>query len=200
MRKNLDRILEEIFKHEGGYVDHPKDPGGATNMGITRRVLAEWRKVSPWWDLPKSSVKTLSKAEAKEIYIKNYWNKVQGDVLPDGVDYTVADFGVNSGPSRSVKGLQTVLGVTPDGVIGPKTLEALRKTDPEKIIEGMFKYRMDFLRSLKTWDTFGEGWTSRVTRVRKVSLDLAGNQFVQEEDSPNILRVIIRLILKLLGR
>lgn len=196
--------MDEIFYHEDGYVDHPKDPGGATNMGITHKTLAAWRKVSPWSDLPKSEVKNLSKDEARKIYEANYWRAVKGDDLPSGVDLFVMDYGVNSGPSRAVKALQTVVGVPADGVIGPVTLEAVRKTDPLKIVNELYKYRMQYLRSLKTWSTFGKGWTRRVDSVHKVSQELVGRKTPNPDElkggSSDLLQTILRLILKLLGK
>lgn len=205
MKENFDKIMEEIFRQEGGYVDHPSDPGGATNMGITHRTLASWRKIVPYTSLPKSEVKSLKKAEALSIYKANYWNKVKGDQLPSGVDCFTMDYGVNSGPDRSIKTLQRALGVTQDGVIGPNTLEALRKTNPVKVIEQMYEYRMAFLRGLKTWGSFGRGWTKRCDSVKALSLRLAGQPTKTKTSKPeveetNLLGLIIKIILKLLGR
>lgn len=202
MKQNYDRILEEIFRHEGGYVDHPSDPGGATNMGITHKTLASWRKVTPWSVLPKSEVKNLKKQEAAKIYEANYWKAVRGDDLPGGVDCYTMDYGVNSGPSRAIRDLQAVLGVTVDGVIGPNTLEALRKSDPVKVVTELHGRRMAFLKGLKTWGTFGRGWTIRTESVLKLSQELAratpkGNQ---STGSVNLLAILVKFILNLLRR
>ncbi|WP_082555208.1 glycoside hydrolase family 108 protein [Devosia sp. Root635] len=115
MDRNFARALSAVLKQEGGYVDHPADPGGATNMGITHKTLARWRMVSPWWKLPKSAVMELQRPEAAKIYRANYWDAVRGDDLPSGLDLALFDFAVNSGPGRAVKMLQTIVGVTADG-------------------------------------------------------------------------------------
>lgn len=202
MRKNYAKILDEIFKHEGGYVDHPKDPGGATNMGITHKTLARWRNVSPWYNLPKSEVKNLTKAEAAKIYEANYWKAVRGDDLPSGVDCYTMDFGVNSGPNRAIRELQAVLKVTVDGVIGPNTLKALKEADPFEVVAGLHSRRMAFLRGLKTWGTFGKGWSRRTESVLKLSQELAyaAPKGEQTMGSGNLLAVIIKFILNLLRR
>lgn len=202
MKQNYDRILEEIFRHEGGYVDHPSDPGGATNMGITHKTLASWRKVSPWTNLPKSEVKNLKKQEAAKIYEANYWKAVRGDDLPSGVDCYTMDYGVNSGPSRAIRDLQAVLGVTVDGVIGPNTLEALRKSDPLKVVTALHGRRMAFLKSLKTWGTFGRGWSKRTESVLKLSQELsyAKPRGEQTAGSGNLLAILVKFILNLLRR
>jgi lysozyme family protein len=169
MRENFERIMDEIFKHEGGYVDHPRDPGGATNMGITFATLRAYRGKA----ITKADVKALTKAEAREIYRKNYWNKVSGDDLPSGVDLCTMDGAVNSGPSRGVRWLQRAVGANADGQIGPKTIAAADEAPLAQTINRMCDDRMNFLRGLGTWSTFGTGWTRRVTSVRKVALELA---------------------------
>src|SRR5688572_21931612 len=118
MRSNFEAVLSHEFKEEGGYVDHPKDPGGATNMGITHKTLANWRRISPWWKLDKVEVKNLTRAEASEIYRAKYWDLTQGDKLPAGVDLAVMDFAVNSGPARAAKALQRIVKAKVDGLIG----------------------------------------------------------------------------------
>lgn len=173
---NFDKCLSEILKHEGGYVDHPADPGGATNMGITHKTLARWRNVSPWWDVSKADVKSLERAEASKIYKKLYWNVIGGNALPGGLDLALFDFAVNSGPSRAVKYLQRILKVRRDGALGPITLGAtrdyVRKTGALALIDALCASRMSFLRALSTFSTFGRGWTRRVTHVRKSALGL----------------------------
>ena len=120
----FDQCLDEVLRHEGGYVDHPSDPGGATNMGITRKTLARWRQVSPWWKLDKAAVRGLERAEAARIYRASYWDTSRAGLLPAGLDLALFDFAVNSGPDRAVRLLQAELGVVADGRIGPLTLGA----------------------------------------------------------------------------
>ena len=163
----LDVLMSRLLKHEGGYVDHPEDPGGATNMGITRRTLARYRGVR---SVAKSAVKELTVQEATEIYDKYYWRKVQGDSLPIGIDYTIFDAAVNSGPRRAIKWLQKVLGVTVDGIIGPQTREAARKANAVEVIALYNDKRLAFLQRLRTWNTFKRGWSRRVADVRRDSL------------------------------
>lgn len=169
----FEAALRLVLKDEGGYVDHPSDPGGATNMGITRKTLARWRNVSPWWNLQKSEIKALSVAEAAKIYKANYWDAVKGDALPAGIDYALFDYAVNSGPDRAVRTLQEILGVTADGAVGPLTIGAAEKADAVKVINAICDKRMAFLRGLSTFKTFGRGWTSRVGGVRSNALGMA---------------------------
>src|SRR5690606_8907906 len=117
--KNFQQALEKVLKHEGGFVNHPADPGGATNKGITIKVYQQFKKGATVADLKK-----ITDAEVSAIYRKNYWDAVKADQLPSGLDYAVFDFAVNSGPSRAAKCLQETLGVTVDGKIGPRTLAA----------------------------------------------------------------------------
>lgn len=168
-RESYDRALSEVFKHEGGYVDHPKDPGGATNMGITFAVLKAWRGR----EITKQDVKNLTRAEAADIYRKNYWDKVRGDELPAGLDLAVFDFAVNSGPKRAAEFLQRLLGVTADGIIGPDTLAAVRAIKDVALMINMYMDRREsFLKGLKTFPTFGKGWMSRTKAVRQSALEL----------------------------
>src|SRR6185312_13596846 len=111
--------LDAVLRQEGGFADNPLDPGGATNLGITRATLARWRRVSPWWKLPASEVKALARPEAAAIYRALYWDRCNADRLPAGVDLAVFDFAVNSGPDRAVTMLQQEVGAVPDGLIGP---------------------------------------------------------------------------------
>jgi lysozyme family protein len=170
----FDACLSEVLGHEGGYVDHPEDPGGATNMGITRKTLARWRKVSPWWDLPKSAVKALGRDEAGRIYRAGYWDAVKAGQMPAGVDLALFDFAVNSGPHRAVTTLQALLGVKADGVVGPLTLDALRRRKAADVIAPLCDRRLGFLRQLGNFASFGRGWTARVAAIRKAALAAAG--------------------------
>lgn len=166
MNRNFDRALSLVLKHEGGYVDHPRDPGGATNKGITIATYRRYVKKNG----TKEDLKRISDADVAKVYRKHFWDKVRGDDLPSGVDYAVFDFAVNSGPTRAAKYLQRVLGVTQDGIIGGETLKAAAWAKGDFVIDRLCDDRMDFLRSLKTWPTFGKGWTRRVSGVRAEAL------------------------------
>ena len=165
---NFNKALEYVLEHEGGYVNHPRDPGGATNFGVTQAVYDGYRKLR---GRGQQSVKFISQDEVQAIYKFQYWDKVQGDLLPTGLDYAVFDFAVNSGVGRASKYLQAVLGVAQDGQIGARTLAAI--SSPVAAINALCDRRMGFLRNLGTFLTFGKGWTRRVTGVRAHALDMA---------------------------
>ena len=170
MKGNFDKCLAMVLKHEGGFVDHPEDPGGATNMGVTQHTynsyLARYR-------LKRRSVRKITAGEVALIYRRNYWDRVRGDDLPPGVDWTVFDWAVNSGPSRSAKALQKIVMVTRDGAIGPKTLYAVANQEPDKIIDAMYTARQRFYERLSTFDVFGRGWSRRNTETRDAALLMA---------------------------
>lgn len=170
--ENYPSIMDHIFRFEGGYVDHKADPGGATNMGITIGTLRAYRGGTT---VTKDDVRGLSKAEAMEIYRRNYWNAICGDELPSGVDLCTMDSAVNSGPSRGAKWLQRAVGANPDGKVGSQTLARAEAADPKLTVERMCADRMSFLKGLGTWPTFGKGWSSRVEAVRSLALQLADN-------------------------
>lgn len=161
MRENFDACLAEVLRHEGGLVDHPRDPGGLTNFGISQRSY------------PKENIRGMTRERAGQIYRRDFWNAVKGDDLPAGVDLVAFDAAVNSGPLRGAKWLQAGLGVTQDGKIGPATIAAARKSDAGMVINRACDARMAFLRSLGTWPTFGKGWARRVDSVRATALTMA---------------------------
>jgi lysozyme family protein len=156
-----------VLKHEGGNDDDPRDPGGRTSRGITAERWAEWRKTHP--GLPED-VWQAPQAEVEAIYLEKYWQPLWCDMLPVGVDYAVFDFGVNSGPARSAKFLQEIVGSAVDGEVGPNTVAATKEADPEEVINALCDNRMYFLKGLSTWGTFGNGWTNRVNDVRRDAL------------------------------
>jgi lysozyme family protein len=169
MKGNFDKCLAMVLKHEGGFVDHPKDPGGATNMGVTLGTYEQWVGRS----VTIEEMKALTVDDVAPIYRKNYWDRVRGDDLPSGVDWSVFDWAVNSGPSRSAKALQKIVMVTRDGAIGPKTLAAVGDHKPEDLINTMHTARQRFYERLSTFDTFGRGWSRRNTETRDAALLMA---------------------------
>ncbi len=168
------RCLDHVLEQEGGYVDHPNDPGGATKFGITHKTLARWRKVSPWWKLPKAEIKALGRPEAGQIYRSAYWTRVRGADLPPGLDLALFDYAVNSGPIRAIKALQRLLGVKADGFIGPLTLTAIRGRRASDLIAALCDARLGFLKRLATFAVFGRGWSRRVSTIRSAALAMAG--------------------------
>jgi lysozyme family protein len=158
--------VAEVLEHEGGYVDHAKDPGGATNLGITHITLASWRGA----EVTPADVRALTRAEAEAIYAQRYWTPLRCADLPPGVDLMVFDFGVNAGPARSAKTLQRLLRVPVDGVVGPQTLLAARDVPRRVLICDLADARRDYYRGLEGWSTFGKGWMARVDAVTKAAL------------------------------
>jgi lysozyme family protein len=160
-------------------VDHVRDPGGATNLGITiGTAKANRLDLDRDGDVDKADVRLITPATAAPVYKAKYWDAVRGDELPSGLDYAVFDFAVNSGVSRAAIFLQDLVGVAPDGRIGPLTLKAVAQHKPEDLIRRLCDKRMMFLQRLSTWNTFGKGWTSRVNGVRKEALAFATVQSV----------------------
>lgn len=168
---NFPAAFALVLKSEGGYSNNPADPGGPTNLGITLATLRAYRGRAVNVD----DVKNLSKAEAGAIYRANYWDKVSGDQLPPGVDYAAFDFAVNSGPSTAAKFLQRCLSVVDDGVVGQKTLQAVHQVRPADVINLLCDRRLEYLRALGTWQTFGRGWMTRIINVRRDALAMAAN-------------------------
>ena len=159
--ENFDECLKAILKHEGGYVNHPKDPGGMTNLGVTKRVWDDWIGSTS----SEEDMRALTPEDVGPLYKKNYWDRVKGDHLPSGIDLAVFDWAVNSGTGRAAKKLQAMIGTEPDGGIGPNTLrtldEYIEHHGVENTISNYTEVRQDFYESLSTFDTFGKGWTRR---------------------------------------
>jgi lysozyme family protein len=170
MNTNWDACFEHLIKHEGGYVNHKDDPGGATNLGITQAVWEDWidRAVS------EENMKALTPAKVAPLYKELYWDRIKADKLPSGVDYCVFDAAVNSGVSRAAKWLQTTVGAVADGMIGEQTLKQVLLTNPQMIIDKYSAIRLEFLKGRSTWPTFGKGWERRVEEVRATALKMCG--------------------------
>ena len=159
---NFKPSLALVLAHEGGFVNHPRDPGGATNNGVTQAVYDAYRRYN---GLAVRSVRYITELEIADIYHKNYWKLCRADSLPCGLDYAVFDFAVNSGVSRAVRYLQMTVKVDADGVLGVKSMAAIDgqyKRDPLGLIAHYCANRMAFLRKLRNFDVFGKGWTRRV--------------------------------------
>ena len=168
---NFDACLKLVLHHEGGYVNHPKDPGGETNMGVTKRVYEEFGGTKDMKDLEFEDV--------MPIYKKNYWDRVKADDLPAGLDLCVFDFGVNAGTGRAAKYLQSLVGATADGAIGPNTLRTVHAyvqiEGIEATIEAYQKNRQEYYEKLKTFETFGRGWTRRNNETTEAALKMVSS-------------------------
>ena len=176
----MDRFtqcLPLVLIHEGGYVNHPKDPGGATNKGITQKTYDAWQRRA---GKPTRSVKHIGDSEVSAIYRAQYWDKVSADDLPAGLDYAVFDFAVNSGPGRAAKFLQKIVGVGADGIIGAQTLVAVDGHEADSLISHLCNNRLAWLKRLTTFKTFGKGWTRRVNEVKGAARAMSGGQGYQD--------------------
>ena len=168
MKENWEMCFEMVLKHEGGFVNNPKDPGGMTNLGVTR---TNWELYLDR-DVTEADMRALTPEMVKPFYKHNYWDRIRGDDLPSGVDYAAYDLAVNSGTGRAAKYLQKIAGVPEDGVIGPQSLKAIQKCDAEDAVDEICNMRMDFLKNLNTFDTFGKGWTIRVNDVKAKATEM----------------------------
>ena len=170
MKENWEQCFALILKNEGGYVDNPKDPGGATNLGCTKAVWEEWIG----HPVTKDDIKALTPSDVMPLYKKRYWDAIKGDDLPIGVDYAVFDLAINSGTGRAAKTLQSAIGVSSDGKIGPATIAALEAANPREIATKVCEARLAFLQSLPTYATFGKGWSRRVAEVEDMAFKMVG--------------------------
>lgn len=164
MRSQFDSLIDRVLSHEGGFTLDPRDPGnwtgGKRNVGILKGTKFGVAANS----YPNLDIKNLTRAQAIEIYRRDYWQKVQGDKLPAAFAYQALDAAVNHGWSRSIKWLQEAAGVKADGVIGPVTLAAVNKTHPSDLVLLFNAIRLEFYTNLPTWATYGKGWTRRVAQ------------------------------------
>lgn len=169
MKINFDASLLKLLAHEGGYVNHPSDPGGMTNLGVTRRVWEQWTGKA----VTEADMRGLTADMVAPLYKAKYWDAVKGDELPTGVDYAVFDAAVNSGPAQAAKWLQRAVGVADDGKIGPATLAAVCSKPALDVVAAFNAQRMAFLQSLKTFPVFGKGWSRRVAEVNEAASRMA---------------------------
>ncbi len=171
MLSNFHHSLELLLKHEGNFVNHPSDPGGMTNLGVTAKVWESW----VGHPVDEKQMRALTPDDVAPLYKRKYWDACRADELVSGLDYAVFDFAVNSGVGRAVKLLQNCVGVNADGGIGPATMAAISKyPDTKNLIEKYCDSRLQFLKSLNTWSTFGKGWERRVNEVEAESLRMLG--------------------------
>ncbi|MCY0148319.1 hypothetical protein OEG84_11505 [Hoeflea sp. G2-23] len=178
MDRNFARALPLVLKHEGGFVNNAKDPGGATNKGVTLATFRRFVKSNGTVE----DLKSITDAQVSTVYYRGYWAAVQAHALPAGVDYAVFDFAVNSGPTRAAKYLQQVVGVKVDGRIGPLTVAAVERHGVGTVIEDLCNARLGFLKRAKNrktgallWPTFGKGWSRRVIEVRSAACGMIGD-------------------------
>lgn len=158
---DFDTAFHKLLGHEGGYVNHPSDPGGETNWGVTVAVARQNGYTGAMQSMPVSV--------AKDIYKKMYWDAVQADKMPLKLRYALFDAAVNSGVTQAIKWLQRAVNVSDDGILGPKTLAAVISQDQSKVFDSMVAQRLKFMASLSNWPAFGRGWTRRIAAILEES-------------------------------
>lgn len=168
----IPKMLEQLRRHEGGYVNHPRDPGGATKWGVTHATYDAYRRGR---GLPTRSVRDMTETEYQAILREQFWRPMRCDELPPGLDYATFDGGWGSGPKRGIRWLQRTVGTTQDGLFGPLTLAAVRRvTDVPAAVRTYCRYRLGFMRGLTSlWSVFGRGWAARVAEVEALAVGLA---------------------------
>ena len=171
MTGNFKECLALVLKSEGGFVNHPSDPGGMTNLGVTKRVWQEYTG----HEADEKEMRSLTPEKVAPLYEQKYWRPCYGEVLPRGLDFVVFSMGVNAGPGRSVKLLQQSLGCVPDGIIGPRTRELISTSNTATLIAKFSETRREYYRALKTFPTFGKGWLARVDREESEALQMCKN-------------------------
>jgi lysozyme family protein len=151
---NFDTAFALLLGHEGDFSNHPADPGGKTRFGVTEAVAREVGYKGDMRELPLDL--------AKRIYLERYWKPIRADDLPPGIRYATFDAAVNSGPAQATRWLQRALGVTADGIIGPKTLTAAYAQDMNALRLRVLAQRLRFMTNLANWPAFSRGWARRI--------------------------------------
>lgn len=155
----FNEAVERVLQHEGGYVNHPNDPGGETNFGISKRSY------------PDVDIKNLTREGAKEIYFRDFWCPVAKG-LYGPVVFQAFDAAVNHGIGNSIRMLQRAVGVLDDGHWGPISRAAYEKMSGDDVAINFLAERLDFVRRLSRFDTFGRGWVKRIVdNLRHYSQD-----------------------------
>lgn len=161
MKESFPTSLELVLSHEGYFRNDPRDAGGMTNLGVTKRAWQAWVKRP----VDEAEMRSLTPERVAPFYKEMYWDTCRCDELPLGIDYAVFDFSVNAGVIRASKTLQTALGTAADGVVGKNTMSLANSCDPDEFLEKFSKLKEQFYRSLQTFDVFGKGWLKRVSEV-----------------------------------
>ena len=148
----FDDAFEKVIGHEGEYIDDPKDHGGETKFGVSKRSY------------PDEDIKGLTLMRAREIYRRDYWDRCQCDQLPDWIAFHVFDAAVNSGVRQALIWLQRAIGSQPDGIIGAKTIACARRADPGTAIARFSGHRLSGIVDMPSWADHGKGWTRRIAK------------------------------------
>lgn len=171
---NFKKCLKEILRWEGGFSNHPSDIGGVTNRGVTKATYEHWVGHPVSIDVMRG----LTEADVEPIYKKLFWDKLQCEHLPLGIDLCVFDFGVNAGTGRAAPMLQKLIGAKADGIIGPKTIQLVKdgvaKGGAKDLIAAFQQARRDYYRRLSTFSVFGKGWIRRVNDIEQKAIKMLG--------------------------
>jgi lysozyme family protein len=165
------KCLELVLKSEGGYIDHPKDPGGRTNLGVTQAVWEEWLG----HPVSEKDMKAFTPEKVAPMYEMKYWRTSYCEKLPQGLNLLVFSMAVNSGSGRAVKLLQRCLGLVEDGVIGARSMAKIQECSAVDLVERYSATRKAFYESLKLFPVFGNGWLNRCDKERLEALELIRN-------------------------
>lgn len=168
-------VFDQVLGHEGGFTDDRRDRGNWTSGKIGVGQLKGTKYGISAMSYPSLDIRNLTTAQARDIYKRDYWDRLKGDRLPEGVDLAAFDYAVNSGVGRAARSLQQLVGVKVDGLIGPTTLDAIEDHDPADLVQQLCAERLDYLQTLATWPTYGKGWGSRVSRIKTVGLQMVKN-------------------------
>lgn len=165
------RCLELVLKSEGGYIDHPSDPGGRTNLGVTQKVWEEW----VGHPVTEKDMRELTPEKVAPMYEMKYWRTSYCEKLPQGLNLLVFSMAVNSGSGRAVKLLQRCFGLLEDGIIGPRTMSKIQECSAVDLVEKYSATRKAFYEGLKLFPVFGKGWLNRTEKERLEALELIRN-------------------------
>lgn len=168
---DFKECLDLVLKSEGGFVNHPSDPGGMTNLGVTKRTWEEYTG----HEADEKTIRNLTPEKVAPLYEQRYWRPTYCETLPRGLRYLVFSMAINAGPGRSVKLLQSTIGCVADGVIGPRTRSLIASSDIATLIAKYSQSRREYYESLKTFPIFGRGWLARVDREEKEALNMIKN-------------------------
>lgn len=152
MKLSWDDIFDRLIGHEGGYTNDPHDPGGETNWGISKR------------EYPKLDIPNLTREQAKAIYYRDFWCKINAERLHSAVAFQLFDFAVNSGIQTAIRYFQRALGVADDGIWGKISQAVADHTSVTDQIMSLNAERLEFMTKLKNWPYHGKGWARRIAR------------------------------------
>ncbi len=169
MRDGFEKALKFVLGHEGGFSHHPHDPGGMTNLGVTRAV---WEAYTGR-PADEATMRGLTREAVTPLYRKRYWDSCRCDDLPDGIDLCVFDTAVNMGPTEASRILQRSIGLRADGIIGDRTIAAVVDIPADGLISDFSAERRGTYKKIRNYKTFGSGWIARANACERVAYRMA---------------------------